>query len=189
RSSGDRVTGRRSAAIRTTRRPLLAAALALAALPAGGCSFLFMTRPPEPVLAPNAPVQCTRTRIAPVLDTVCAVVHGAAGIAILSAPDCAPGELCVIDANDQAAMAAAFLLPAAACTASAMSGFRSASRCREVKSLNALCIGGDLGACRALRPGFIPPTGADPWGTAVPGGWGPPPAPPTEPQAPPAQPR
>jgi len=184
------VTGRGSASRSTAPRLRVAAALGMAALSSAGCSFLFMSRPPEPVVTPNYPVECTSSRAAPVLDTICAAYHGVAGIAILATPACSqePEDVCIYDAGDKAAVAAVMLGAAALCTASAVSGFRSAGRCREVKGLNALCITGDLAACRALRPGFVPPgpPGSDPWGTRPPDRWGPPePAP----QAPPARPQ
>jgi len=62
-----RVGGPRRRAPRA--RPLLAAALAAVC----SCSFIAVRRPTPGALAPGAPLECTQSRLSPVLDTVGAV--------------------------------------------------------------------------------------------------------------------
>ncbi|HEY6099061.1 MAG TPA: hypothetical protein VIW03_06510 [Anaeromyxobacter sp.] len=49
--------------------PLVAAALVCGC----GCSFIAVHRPPPPPVAPDAPLECTQSRVAPALDTAGAV--------------------------------------------------------------------------------------------------------------------
>lgn len=57
-------------------RRLLAAVLAAA----GGCSFVGVRRPPPSPVPPGAPIECTQSRAAPVLDTVGAVATPLIGL-------------------------------------------------------------------------------------------------------------
>lgn len=53
-----------------------------AALIAGcGCSFVAVRRPPPPPVPPGAPLECTQSRLAPVLDTVGAIGTPILGLA------------------------------------------------------------------------------------------------------------
>jgi hypothetical protein len=170
----------------------LAGALTLLTFTSGGCSWIFMSKAPEPVVAPNYPVECTSSRAAPVLDSIFAGLYVVNAIAYASVDSCDSAsfdEVCFESSTKAAGIAVSAGL-AAVLVASATSGFRSATRCGQVKGLNALCITGDLAACQALRPGFVPAgqPGADPWGTRPPDRWGPPQPAPAEPQqAPPPQ--
>src|SRR3954470_5879289 len=56
---------------------------------AGGCSWMFMQKPPEVVAAPNYPLDCTTSTAAPVLDVICGSYFVINGIYLLSAKDCA----------------------------------------------------------------------------------------------------
>jgi hypothetical protein len=97
-----------------------------------------------------------------------AIVLGAA------VPTC--GSVADSSCLSSGAKAAAIITSAAlagVCAASAVSGFGYANRCQHTRDLNALCITGDLGACRQLVPGWIPP-GPYPYP-------GPPPPPPPPP--------
>ena len=152
------------------------ALLVALSLPLGGCSWIFMTKAPDPVVAPNYPVDCTSSNAAPILDTICSAYFVANGIYLLAIPDCASagfGQSCAESGAKYAgaALSAGF---AALCGFSAGAGYPAATRCQQVKDLNALCITGDMGACQKLRPGWAPPAG-------IPGA----PAPPAMPPAPP----
>jgi len=164
----------------------LAGALTLLAFTSGGCSWIFMSKAPEPVAAPNYPVECTSSRAAPVLDAICAGYFVANGIFLAAAESCDSasfGETCYDSSAKTAGIALSAGL-AAVCAFSSASGFKTATSCGKVKSLNALCITGDLAACQALRPGWVPP-GAAP--AQRPDAWSVPPAPPAPPVAPPPQ--
>ncbi len=123
------------------------------------CSLVFMSKAPEPVVAPTYPVDCTSSNVAPVLDSICGGYFFANGILLAAARTCdraAPGQSCVDSSARPAGIALSVGL-AALCTASAVSGVRSASRCSEVKASNALCITGDEAACLRLNPAWSPP--------------------------------
>ncbi len=177
--------------MRSKRRVAFVAALTL---PLGGCSWIFMTKAPDPVVAPNYPIDCTSSNAAPILDTICSAYFVANGIYLLAVPDCSHasiGESC-IDGGTKYAGAALSAGLAVVCGISAGAGYPSSTRCQQVKDLNALCITGDMRACQALRPGWTPPSGAPPFpGVAPPPGTVPPPGlqpapPPVQPPAPPA---
>lgn len=59
-------------------RALVSAAL----LATGGCSFIAIRRPPPPPVPRDAPLECTESRTAPVLDTVGAVLTPLVGVGV-----------------------------------------------------------------------------------------------------------
>ena len=136
---------------------IVRAMVAMAAL-STGCSWIFMTKAPGQVATPNLPVDCTSSRAAPVLDTICSGYFVANGIYLLAVKDCADasfGETCVSSGTKTGgALLSAGL--AVVCIASAASGYGYASRCEQVKDWNSLCISGDLSACQQLRPNWVP---------------------------------
>jgi hypothetical protein len=149
-----------------------------------GCSWVFMQKAPEAVLVPDYPVECSSSRAAPVLDSICVgyfVVNTIALAAVASCDSAAYGEACYEAAPKAAAMVVSAGL-AGLCALSAGSGYRAAGRCRAVKQLNAACITGHEGACHALSPRWTPARGrgAPAWAEPPPGGaapgWGEPPA-------------
>jgi hypothetical protein len=144
-------------------RSLLAVTLAIST---SGCSYGFMSRAPRPVLAPDYPVDCSSTRAAPVLDSICAGYFAASAVLFAAATSCsaASGEFC-FDSGVRTGGILAYAGVAGLCALSARTGFREASHCREVKSLNALCITGHESACTALTPGWTP-RGSDRWGSS-----------------------
>lgn len=138
-----------------------AALAAATCLLTSGCSWAFMTKPPEVVSAPNYPIDCTTSRAAPVLDTICVGYFIANGIYLASVQECPAGfgQSCVSSSTKTGGL----LLSAGLgvlCGISAASGYGYASRCDEKKDLNALCITGDQRACQQLRPGWVPTTAA-----------------------------
>jgi hypothetical protein len=159
---------------RSNRRIALLVALVL---PLSGCSWIFMTKAPEPVVAPNYPVDCTSSNAAPILDTICSAYFVVNGVYLLTLTDCSSagfGESCT-DSGTKYAGAALSAGLAVLCGISAGAGYPASTRCQQVKDLNALCITGDLGACQKLRPGWTPPAQPAP----------PPNQPPPQPAAPP----
>jgi hypothetical protein len=130
----------------------------MASLWTTGCSFMFMARAPQPVLAPDYPVECSSSRGAPVLDTICAgyfVVNAAVLASATSCDDASFGETCYESSTKTGGMILSAGL-AGLCALSATSGFRNANQCSQVKSLNALCITGNEAACVTLTPGWTP---------------------------------
>lgn len=132
-----------------------------------GCSWMFMQRAPQPVLAPNYPVECSSSRAAPVLDSICAGYFVANTIALASVDDdCDPSSFGCDDFRS--AKTSAMLVGAGVaglCALSAASGFKNANRCGSVKQLNAACITGNEQACFALSPRWTPRVrGAPAWG-------------------------
>lgn len=138
-----------------SRSALLVAALHLAS----GCSWAFMTKPPEPVMTPNYPVECTSSRAAPVLDTICAgyfVANGIYWAAQTSCDSAAFGETCAESSTKTTGILLSAGL-AALCAVSAGSGYGTATRCEAVKTQNAMCITGDEAACVKLNSSWKPP--------------------------------
>ncbi len=129
-------------------------------LPASGCSWIFITRAPDAVVAPDYPIDCTSSQAAPILDTVCSVYWSSLTILALGVSTCrssSPGEsLCVASDASRAGAVALFGGLAAVCGFSAASGYGNSSRCEQMKELNGACIAGDREACQQLRPGWTP---------------------------------
>ncbi len=121
--------------------------LLLAALVASGsgCSFVAVRRPPS---APSeAPLECTRSRVAPGLDTAGAVVTPLLGVATWGL--CEYGNAMQSWASeprrlDCGAVLWAALIGTAAYTGSAVYGFHETGECRR------------LSAERDVRPPVVP---------------------------------
>jgi hypothetical protein len=125
---------------------------------ASGCSFAFMNKAQDPVAAPNDPVDCTNSRAAPVLDTLCAgyfVVNAAALSMLTNCDQAGLLEPCVSSGTRTGGMLLSAGL-AVFCAVSAGSGYGYASKCEDTKSLNALCITGDEPSCKKLNPAWVP---------------------------------
>src|SRR5229473_3366270 len=135
-----------------------AALLCTLAVPSSGCSWAFMTKGPVVVAVPNYPVDCTTSRAAPVLDTICSAYFVANGILVAAFPNCENvrgGEPCAASGVKAGGIILSGGL-ALLCGFSAGSGFGGSARCQQVKDLNAGCMTGDLRACQQLRPGWVP---------------------------------
>jgi hypothetical protein len=164
------------------RSAIRVAALAFLLQLTSGCSWAFMKKPPESVAAPDYPVECTSSRAAPVIDTICAGYFAVNTLVLAGAKTCdsaAPGEACVESGSKGGGIALSVGL-AALCAISAGSGYGRASKCQDVKNTNALCITGNEVACRQLNPSWQPrrPPGAPaPQGAAPPAPYGQPVAP------------
>ena len=123
-----------------------------------GCSWAFMTKPPQTVATPAYPIDCTTSRAAPILDTICVGYFIANGIYLASLEDCSSagfGQSCVSSSTKAGGLLVSAGL-GLLCGFSAASGYGYAARCEEKKDLNALCISGDQESCRRLRPGWVP---------------------------------
>ncbi len=64
------------------RTPHGHAALAAALVAACGCSFVSVRGPPRARVAPDAPLECTQSRVAPALDTAGAIVVPVVGLVL-----------------------------------------------------------------------------------------------------------
>jgi hypothetical protein len=153
---------------KTTRWVALTLLTALSAA-TSGCSWAFMQKAPDPVLTPNYPVECSSSKAAPVLDSVCAGYFVANTVFLASMTSCADasfGEACYESSTKTSAMLFSAGL-AGLCALSAANGFKSANRCGSVKGLNAACITGNEQACYTLSPRWTPRGRAAPgWGEA-----------------------
>jgi hypothetical protein len=120
-----------------------------------------MTKPPEVVSAPNDPIDCTISRVAPVLDTICVGFFIVNGILLATDQDCVlagKGPSCLGGSTKTGGLVLSAGL-GLLCGLSAASGFGHAMKCEQMKELNALCATGDQAACRRLRPDWVPAAG------------------------------
>lgn len=130
---------------------------AIACASTSGCSWAFMTRPPEVVSAPDHPLDCTTSRVAPVLDTICVGSFIVEGFLLATAQDCAlAGSQSCFSAGAKTGGLVLLAGLGLLCGLSASSGYHYAARCEQKKELNALCMTGDQATCRRLRPDWVP---------------------------------
>lgn len=155
--------------LRVTRRTRLAAITCLAAWAMGGCSWAFMTKPPEGVVQPAERVECTESKGAPTLDWVAGglfAAPGALGVILVGA---ACGEEaagpCTADDLWLGLASLAALGVAAIFVASAKDGEANAKRCLELR-----CASGVEASCRKLPQSPAPPPQPElspPWDAAT----------------------
>lgn len=151
------------------------------ALAQSGCSWIFMSRPPDPVPVPTAPVDCTVSRAAPILDTICSGYFVANGIVLAATQTCpSPTNGTCFDQGTKVAGIALSAGLATVCGLSAAAGYGYANRCEETKVVNGQCISGNERACLKLNPDWSPPR-------FVPAAPAQPPSPPAAPPTPPAE--
>jgi hypothetical protein len=155
-------------------------ALAALAILSSGCSVLFVKRAPSSVEDPTAPVSCTRPPVAPILDTAVVAAGLVTAIDVASWESCSDpyASVACINQKDKDRTVAIAGGIAAAYALSAIVGYSQTSTCRRTVNLNRRCIGGDIAACQALQPGWVPRSGPASWGV-------PPSAPPPSPGRPP----
>lgn len=143
-----------------------AALACLAAWGLGGCSWAFMTRPPEGVAQPPGRVECTESKGAPALDWVAGGVFAAPGfIGLLVAGNSCESGGCTEDDVIVGLASLALLGVAALYVASATAGEDWARRCGELR-----CASGVEASCRKLPllPGPPPPPEpSPPWDAAT----------------------
>lgn len=115
-----------------TLAPLLLAALAATS---SGCSFVAVRRPPPAVT--EAPLQCTRSRAAPVLDTVGAIATPVLGLTLwglCSFTSAMQSWSSDPDHLDCSPLLWGSVLSTAAYTGSAVYGFRATGDCRRLSA-------------------------------------------------------
>lgn len=127
----------------TNRVPKGPAVLACLALVSGstGCSWAFVEKKPDHVVAPNVPISCTTSNAAPVLDSIC-TGYFVLNTALVASRDYGGGAVLLSGGLG--------LL----CALSAGSGFGATRDCRAAKDANALCMTGSEAACRQLNPAW-----------------------------------
>ena len=134
------------------------------ALMTASCSALFMTKPRQPVAVPTVPVDCTTSRVAPVLDVLGVTYFFFNGLYWIARTECTPlGSTDCASSDKKLGGALLSAALAGAYAASAYSGFTNVNRCEAIKDLNAHCMGGDGGACHKLNPSWVPPPAGQPW--------------------------
>jgi hypothetical protein len=144
-----------------TSRARGGALICLAAWAMGGCSWAFMTRPPEGVVQPAERVDCTESKGTVSLDWLAAGFFGVPGLAGLIVAGAACGEEaagpCTTDDLWLGLGSLAALGVAAAYVASATNGEANARRCVELR-----CASGVEASCRKLPPPPPPPPPPEP---------------------------
>jgi len=135
------------------RRFASASAVALL-LGQSGCSLVFLKAPPEPLGDPRLPPDCSTSRVAPVLDILCAVV----GFTYLGAAVAMYGEM---DPSGEGTypyigMGVAGAALGSLCAYSASEGSTRAARCRDLVALQRRCAAGEVAACWAYVPVATP---------------------------------
>ncbi len=129
----------------------ITAALLIAFLPATGCSWALVQKPPPGRVEAAPTVECTSSVASPVADTTGAVLFGAAGIVIFSSSgtSCRQGEICFRDAVIGGGLASIGV--ATALMVSAAYGYRTTAECRELERTQLACVSGVEAACRSLK--------------------------------------
>jgi hypothetical protein len=179
------------------------APLAVLLVLAPGCSWLFVQRPPDLPIGPDAPFECTQEVTLPALDIAGSAASGVLGIllvaAALSSPvasNCPPNSSdCITptDRNEMVIAGASMVALGGAVAFSAAYGLSETSRCREINGWKAGCLSGLEDDCWKLyRPrttGPLPPPPPLPMGPpGSTGREGPAASPPGTPQPAPAPP-
>jgi hypothetical protein len=136
----------------------IAAILALAFLPATGCSWLFLQKPPPGPVEPAQPVVCTSSRVSPGLDTTGAVLLGLGGASTILFGITTPGKegpgFWRLSPEQRTLVIASGLAVAGAATAlafSAANGNSTVAECRHLKEAQLSCLSGVEAACRSLE--------------------------------------
>src|SRR5262249_44683688 len=106
-----------------------AALLLVLGLAQSGCSWIFMSRAPDPVPVPTAPVDCTVSKAAPILDTICSGYFVANGIVLAATQTCpSPTGGTCFDQGTKVAGIITSLALAGVCGASAAAGYGYSNR-------------------------------------------------------------
>jgi len=132
--------------------------LVVSFLSATGCSWLFVTKPPDPPIPASPSLECTTSVAPPVVDTVAAGLLAALGVATLlaSSPQ-AIGTPCTSYCglfsaiNTGIAVGGGVLIAAAVPLAfSAAHGYAKTADCRQLKEAQLACVSGVEASCGAL---------------------------------------
>ena len=145
------------------RGPRVVAALVVLAMgPASGCSWIFVTRAPEPPVPSEPPVNCTTSVASPVVDTVAAALLAASGVALIvsgayAVPPCSAPDWCF--GQDLArGFATGFTVTGGVMLASAIPlafsagyGYATTADCRGVREAQLACVSGVETSCAGVR--------------------------------------
>lgn len=127
-----------------------------------GCSFVTVRQPPTAVDDPRVPDPCTTSVQAPVADTILAGAalvgaYIALVVSMVDSTDSCYGQTGSCSTHVDPAPALALVGAGALFGSSAAYGFVGTHRCKRRTSLTGQCANGNLAACRAVRPGWVPP--------------------------------
>jgi len=133
--------------------------LALTLLPFTGCSWLLVTKPPEPPLPASPPLECTTSVASPVMDTVAAGLLAGLGVAtIVAASPQAIGTPCTDYCGLFRGLTAGIAVGGAVLVAAAVPlafsagyGYATTSDCRQLKEAQLACVSGVEASCAPLR--------------------------------------
>jgi hypothetical protein len=121
--------------------------LALLAVGASGCSFVFVRGPPDRPIAPDAKLECSTSRLAPGADLVAGLGSFVlAGIVRNIPPRTHPN----INPVEGAEIAPVFVGLGVVWVASSLFGFVKSNSCLDVMQAQRACFAGRAEACRLL---------------------------------------
>jgi len=137
----------------------IATMLLLAFLPFTGCSWLFVTKPPEPPLPASPPLECTSSVASPVIDTVAAGLLAGLGVAtVVAASPGVSGTPCTAYCGLFSGIFTGFTVGGAVLVAAAVPlafsaghGYATTSDCRHLKETQLACLSGVETSCAVLR--------------------------------------
>lgn len=136
------------------RRGRRLAAIALLLMPGTGCSWLAVSKPPVGPIESTTELDCTRSRAAPIADTVGAVIFAAIAVPALYdliATNCTPPGG---PGHNPEAICSALGIPALGFATlygfSAAYGYKHTGRCSDLVMLKNSCVRGDAAACSKL---------------------------------------
>jgi hypothetical protein len=119
------------------------------------CSWIFVHKAPEEPISPTPPLVCTSSAATPILDTVGAVLLGAAGAVTTIGTAAWPSSgFLSMSSSDKAVgigVGVAMMGGATALGFSAGYGYDKTSACRNLKNAQLSCVSGVEAACVALK--------------------------------------
>jgi len=125
-----------------------------------GClSVWTIQRPPSPPIDARAPLECTRAVAAPAADTGIALLFGAGAVALLVGGQSNSES---VTRSVVTGIGGILVIPAFFSAFSAIWGYASTERCRELEEALDQCLKGDRVACGKLGSGEGPPQGPNP---------------------------
>ena len=129
---------------------LFGSLLVLLAATASGCSFAFVRGPPARPVEPDAKLECTTSRVAPIADLLAGVVSVLFGAALSTDPQFDGGF-------GEGTSAPVYFGLGAVWAASSIYGFLNTNRCSDAMDTQRACFQGQAEACRLLKESS-PPT-------------------------------
>jgi hypothetical protein len=132
---------------RIFRSDLVAAAVLAVLLESGCFSAWAIQHPPSPPIDAREPLECTRGVAAPAADTGTALLFGAGAVALLVGGQSNSES---VTRSVVTGTGAILLVPAFFSAFSAVAGYTSTARCRELEEAVDQCLKGDRVACGKL---------------------------------------